>query len=52
MRGRLAKTIELRTIPELKFVRDSSFDVASEMNRLFANPLVRRDLDAPREETD
>ena len=49
LRGRLARTIELRTIPELKFVRDSSFDVASEMNRLFANPLVRRDLDAPPE---
>ncbi len=52
LRGQLARTIELRTIPELKFVRDSSFDVASEMNRLFANPLVRRDLDAPREEED
>ena len=29
-----------------------SFDVASEMNRLFANPLVRRDLDASREDED
>ena len=52
IRGRLARMIELRTIPELKFVRDSSFDVASEMNKLFANPLVRRDLDAPSEAED
>jgi ribosome-binding factor A len=45
LRGRLAKAIELRTIPELKFVRDSSFDIAGQMNKLFDNPVVRRDLD-------
>jgi hypothetical protein len=33
-------------------VRDSSFDVASEMNKLFANPLVQRDLNAPSETED
>ncbi len=52
LRGRLARTIELRTIPDLKFVRDSSFDIASDMNKLFANPLVRRDLDSVREDED
>jgi ribosome-binding factor A len=52
VRGRLAKTIDLRTIPDLKFVRDSSFDIAAGMNKLFANPLVRRDLDNPREDED
>ncbi len=50
LRGRLAKTIDLRTIPDLKFVRDSSFDIAGQMNKLFANPLVRRDVDDPRED--
>ena len=44
LRGRLGKAIDLRTIPELRFVRDSSFDIAGQMNELFANPLVQRDL--------
>jgi ribosome-binding factor A len=52
LRGRLSRTIDLRTIPDLKFVRDSSFDIAAGMNELFANPLVRRDLDKPEDEGD
>ena len=43
-RGKLGHAIDLRTIPDLKFVRDSSFDIAADMNKLFANPLVQRDL--------
>jgi ribosome-binding factor A len=49
LRGRLAKAIDLRTIPDLKFVRDSSFDIATAMNQLFTDPKVRRDLDGPAE---
>jgi ribosome-binding factor A len=52
LRGRLSRAIDLRTIPDLKFVRDSSFDIAAGMNELFANPLVRRDLDKPEDEVD
>jgi ribosome-binding factor A len=52
LRGRLSRAIDLRTIPDLKFVRDSSFDIAAGMNELFANPLVRRDLDKPEDEGD
>lgn len=44
LRGRLARAIELRTIPDLKFVRDSSFDLAGAIDQLFADPRVQRDL--------
>ena len=43
-RGRLARAIDLRSIPELKFVRDVSYDEAQRMNALFARPSVQRDL--------
>lgn len=48
LRGRLAKAIELRTIPDLKFVHDESFATAGAMDRLFDDPRVRRDLDSGR----
>ena len=48
LRGRLAKLIELRTIPDLKFVHDESFAAAGAMDRLFDDPRVRRDLDSGR----
>lgn len=44
LRGRLARAIDLRTIPDLKFVRDTSFDIAGAMDALFADPRVQRDL--------
>ena len=46
LRGRLGKQIEMKFTPELKFLHDESFDEAARMNRLFANPLVQRDLAA------
>jgi len=52
LRGRLGKAIDLRTIPELKFVRDSSFDIAGAMNELFTDPKVRRDLDKASDDDD
>lgn len=52
LRGRLAKAIELRTIPDLKFVRDTSFDIAGAMDALFADPRVRRDLEQAADERD
>jgi ribosome-binding factor A len=46
LRGRLGHAIDLRFTPALKFVRDESFDVAEHMNRLLADPRVRRDVES------
>jgi ribosome-binding factor A len=46
LRGRLGHTIEMRFTPALKFVHDNSFDVAQQMNRLLADPRVRRDIES------
>jgi len=45
LRGRLGRHIDLKFTPDLKFVHDESFDAAAQMDRLFANPLVRRDIE-------
>ena len=44
LRGRLGHYMEMKSTPALKFVADTSFDVATDMNRLFNSPDVRRDL--------
>jgi ribosome-binding factor A len=46
LRGRLGHAVDLRFTPALKFVRDESFDVAEHMNRLLADPRVRRDIES------
>jgi ribosome-binding factor A len=51
LRGRLGHTIELRATPALKFVHDETFTEAERMNRLLADPRVRRDVEAPDAET-
>lgn len=43
-RGRLGHSIDMRFTPDLKFVHDESFDVASRINQLFDDPKVRADL--------
>jgi len=50
LRGRLGRLVDLKFTPDLKFVHDESFDAAARMDRLFADPLVRRDLEAHDEE--
>lgn len=45
LRGRLGHVIELRFTPDLKFVHDETFDTAEKMNRLLAEPRVRRDIE-------
>jgi ribosome-binding factor A len=45
LRGRLGHSIEMRFTPALKFVHDDSFDAAQYMNRLLADPRVRRDVE-------
>jgi len=46
LRGRLGRAVDLKFTPDLKFIRDDSFDEAERMSRLFADPKVRHDLDA------
>jgi ribosome-binding factor A len=43
-RARLAKMIDLRFTPELRFELDRSFDHASHINKLLHTPEVARDL--------
>jgi ribosome-binding factor A len=45
LRGRLGHAIEMRFTPALKFVHDDSFAEAEKMNRLLADPRVRRDVE-------
>jgi ribosome-binding factor A len=45
LRGRLAREIDLKFTPDLKFLHDESFGEAERMNRLFDSPEVRRDLE-------
>jgi ribosome-binding factor A len=46
IRGRLGRVIDMKFTPDLKFFHDQSFDAAGQINRLFDDPRVRRDLDA------
>jgi ribosome-binding factor A len=45
LRGRLGHAVDLRFTPQLKFIHDQSFDVATAMNRLLNNPRVRTDVE-------
>ena len=47
LRGRVARVVELKFIPDLHFRHDESFDTAAYMNTLFSRPEVARDLGAP-----
>ena len=46
LRGRLGHAIAMRFTPDLKFVHDDSFDAAEKINRLLADPRVRRDVES------
>ena len=52
IRGRLGHAIELKFTPDLKFAHDESFNAAAQMDRLFDDPKVRRDLDAASDASD
>ena len=47
LRGRLGHAVILKFTPDLKFIHDESFTEAARMSRLFDDPKVRRDLEAP-----
>jgi ribosome-binding factor A len=44
LRGRLAKTIDMKFTPDLKFLHDESFNSAAYMDRLFDDPRVAQDV--------
>lgn len=46
LRGRLGREIEMKFTPVLNFIADKSYDEATAIDRLLADPRVRRDLDA------
>jgi ribosome-binding factor A len=48
-RNRLAKMIDLRFAPEIRFELDRSFDHAAKIDKLLHDPQVARDLEAPDE---
>lgn len=45
LRGRLGKEMEMKSTPVLKFVADTTFDTATEMQELLNRPDVKRDLE-------
>ena len=46
LRGRLGRIIDMKFTPALRFLHDESFESAAYMDRLFANPKVRADIEA------
>lgn len=44
LRGRVGRLIDLKFTPDLRFLHDESFNEASRMDRLFADPRVARDI--------
>jgi ribosome-binding factor A len=46
IRGELARRVELKSVPELRFRKDTSFDEGARMDALLRSPVVQRDLDA------
>lgn len=46
IRGQLAGAVRMKYLPQLRFQADDSFDSASRVEALLADPRVRRDLDS------
>ena len=44
LRGRLAKVIDMKFTPDLKFLHDETFNSATYMDRLFEDPRVAQDV--------
>jgi ribosome-binding factor A len=45
LRGELARRVELRSVPELRFRVDTSFETGAKMDALLDRPEVRRDVE-------
>lgn len=44
LRGRLGREIDMKFTPQLHFIADKSYDEATAIDRLLADPRVQRDL--------
>ncbi|MFS8036085.1 30S ribosome-binding factor RbfA [Xanthobacter sp. AM11] len=47
LRTEVGRRMELKSVPELRFREDTSFDEGARMDALLRSPLVARDLDDP-----
>ena len=47
LRGRIAREVDLRFAPELRFALDTTFDEATRIENLLRSPKVARDLERP-----
>jgi len=45
IRGEIAHTVNLKFAPDIRFLRDQSFEEASRIDALLASPKVRQDVD-------
>ena len=52
LRGRIAREVELRFAPDLRFALDTSFDEATRIDKLLHSSRVARDLKSSREDDD
>lgn len=52
LKSRLARTIELRHMPNIAFALDSAFEQAARISALLASPAVERDLHPDPEQDD
>ena len=51
LRHEVSRRVELKSTPELRFRKDTSFDEGARMDALLRSPKVVRDLDSDDEET-
>ena len=49
MRGEIARRVNLKFAPEIRFRIDERFDEAERIEKLLRTPVVRRDLDAAKD---
>jgi ribosome-binding factor A len=52
LKGRLARMVELRHVPNISFAFDNAFDAAARISSLLASPAVERDLHPAAEDDD
>lgn len=50
LRAELARRVELKSVPELRFREDTSFDEGARMDAILRSPQVARDLDPEADE--
>jgi ribosome-binding factor A len=46
IRGQLARAVNLKFAPDIRFIKDESFDEAGRIEQLLGSPKVRRDIES------